>query len=188
MRSIRPKLHRYFCKRLDARRSRGLVPIWVDLGFKRGQIIYARLKKDKGPGDCVLDIGKRGRGNNVIWSAVPVEGNWSKTYWYHTHIIRIYDGDTVTAADIDLGLRANFVTTLRLAGINTPELRGVSKAVKLKGLEARDRLMDLTLGKRIIVETVKDKTGKYGRYLATLFIGSTNVNNLLIREGLAEEY
>lgn len=44
-------------------------------------------------------------------------------YTYQAKIISVYDGDTCTAV-IDLGFRISFEIKLRLAGINTPELRG----------------------------------------------------------------
>ena len=73
----------------------------------------------------------------------------------------------------------------RLLGINTPEARGKEREA---GLVSRDRLRELIDGKDIIVATHKDKGGKYGRLLATIFLDGVNVNQQLIDEGLAEVY
>ncbi len=37
-------------------------------------------------------------------------------------------------------------------------------------------------GKELIIKTVKDKKGKYGRYLADIWI---NINDLMVAEGFA---
>lgn len=74
---------------------------------------------------------------------------------------------------------------VRLLGINTPEVRGPERE---KGLVSRNRLRDLIDGKDIIVSTYKDKGGKYGRLLATIFLDGVDINQQLIDEGLAEVY
>ena len=73
----------------------------------------------------------------------------------------------------------------RLLGINTPEVRGKEREA---GLVSRDRLRELIDGKDIIIVTHKDKGGKYGRLLATIFLDGVNINQQLVDEGLAEVY
>lgn len=108
-------------------------------------------------------------------------------YFYKARVIRIYDGDTIFL-DIDLGL-STFVKSekIRLARINAPELRGPEKE---KGKEARDFLKDLMSRKNILLETIKDKKGKYGRYLGEIWIetenGFENVNELMVKNGHAK--
>tara|TARA_R110000796_G_scaffold248124_3_gene374574 strand:- start:172 stop:510 length:339 start_codon:yes stop_codon:yes gene_type:complete len=107
-------------------------------------------------------------------------------YEYRANIIKIYDGDTVTAK-IDLGFKVNFTENLRLLRINTPEIRGEERE---QGLISRDRLRELILNEDVIIKTKKDKKGKYGRYLAEIYLetedGLINVNDWLVIEGLAE--
>ena len=111
-------------------------------------------------------------------------------YIYRAKVTKVYDGDTCTA-DIDLGMKTWVHSeTLRLNRINTPELRGSEREA---GLVARDRLRELILDKEIFLQTIKDKTGKYGRYLAEIWVidengGFVNINDQLIAEGLAEYY
>src|SRR5690606_37397428 len=88
-------------------------------------------------------------------------------YQYRAVITDVYDGDTVTA-DIDLGFRTwRHGERLRLYGIDAPEMRGADKAA---GTAARDALRSMVLGKEVIVCTIEDRTGKYGRYLARIFV------------------
>ena len=109
---------------------------------------------------------------------------------FHVTITKIVDGDTVDV-DIDLGFgiwQKN--ERVRIMGIDTPELRG---SERLDGLKAKQRLCELILGKQVAITTHKDKTGKYGRWLVTIWDLSndgvwTNINDLLLSEGYAEVY
>lgn len=105
-------------------------------------------------------------------------------YLYKAKIISVYDGDTCVA-EIELGFDIIFKQKLRLYGINTPELRGEERE---QGLISRDYVRELILNKEVIIETQKDKTGKYGRYLATIYIDGINLNEKLVTEGYAKEY
>ena len=106
-------------------------------------------------------------------------------YTYKARCISVFDGDSVTL-DIDLGFNMIMHNQkIRLLGINTPEVRGSDR---LDGLVSRDRLRELIEGKDIIMVSHRDRSGKYGRWLATIYANETNVNQLLIDEGLAEIY
>jgi len=104
-------------------------------------------------------------------------------------IKKIYDGDTMTVI-IDLGFGVYKTEILRLIGIDAPELRGEERE---DGLIVRDWLRNrlykaVAEGKEIIIRTTQDKKGKYGRYLAEIFIGDTSINMEMLNEGLVEKY
>lgn len=103
-------------------------------------------------------------------------------YEYKALIIKVYDGDTVTA-QIDCGFGISFVENIRLYGLNTPEIRGEERP---EGLISRDRLRERILNKEVIIKTIKDKKGKYGRYIGTIYLEEENINEWLITEKLAE--
>ena len=111
-------------------------------------------------------------------------------YNYRANVVGVYDGDSVTL-DIDLGLGIwSKGQKCRLLGIDTPELRGLERT---EGLKSKQRLCELILGKQIAVETARDKTGKYGRWLVTIWdlndeLGWVNINELLLSEGYAKIY
>ncbi len=112
----------------------------------------------------------------------------NKDYLYHYRalITSAYDGDTVTA-EIDLGLKTMVKgEKLRLHRINAPEMRGEDKVA---GKASRDWLRSRILGKAVIIETFKDKRGKYGRYIAEIWLpeddGYTNINDELVAQGHA---
>lgn len=115
-----------------------------------------------------------------------------KLYHYRAIVRSVYDGDTCTV-DIDLGLRAWIKEEkLRLLRINAPELRGAEREA---GLRSRDFLRSQIDGKEIFIETFKDRRGKYGRYLAEIWLKQDddiwlNINDLLVEQGYAiyQEY
>tara|TARA_B100000963_G_scaffold352165_1_gene364915 strand:- start:4209 stop:4535 length:327 start_codon:yes stop_codon:yes gene_type:complete len=104
-------------------------------------------------------------------------------YEYRAKVVKVYDGDTITAL-IDLGFGVTFKEKIRLYGINTPEIRGKERP---DGLISRDRLRDRILDKDVIIKTFKDKKGKYGRYIAEIYLEEENINEWLVSEGLAEK-
>lgn len=109
-------------------------------------------------------------------------------YEYKADVVSVYDGDTIRVS-IDLGLstwRNN--ETLRLFGINTPELRGNTREA---GLIARDALATKVLGQQVIINTVKDRKEKWGRYLATITLDDGTglvINDWMIEQGHAVRY
>jgi len=118
-------------------------------------------------------------------------------YEYKIKIVKVYDADTIKGF-IDLGfgvtLRGNDGkgVSLRFSRINAPEVRGEQRE---QGLISRDFLRSiLLLGETYTIKTTLDKTGKYGRYLADVFVNidgeSVCVNDLLVTKGLAiyQEY
>jgi len=111
----------------------------------------------------------------------------AELYHYTAHVLSVYDGDTCRV-DIDLGLGIWIRNEkLRLARINAPELTGDTKVA---GMASRDALRELIDGKEIIIETIKDQRGKYGRYLAEIWLeqngGFININDELVAQGHAE--
>ena len=109
----------------------------------------------------------------------------SDLYTYKARCASVYDGDSITV-DIDLGFNHWMLNQkIRLFGINTPEVRGSDR---LGGLIARDRLRELIEGRDIILASHRDRAGKYGRWLGTIYIDDININKLLLDEGLATIY
>ena len=91
-------------------------------------------------------------------------------------IASCYDGDTCTTTT---GER------VRLACIDTPELVG-KRAEPLPAKAARDHLRGLVVGKKVRIRRItKDR---YGRTVAELFAGDTNVQREMVATGHAEVY
>lgn len=105
-------------------------------------------------------------------------------YQYKAKVIKVYDGDTVTAM-VDLGFYHFQQMVFRLYGINTPEIRGDERE---QGLVVRDIVREMILDKEVIINSYKDKQEKYGRYLANIVIDGVDLNKWLVENGHAREY
>ena len=94
-------------------------------------------------------------------------------YQYPALVVSVYDGDTITV-NIDLGFGVELKKQkIRLYGINTPEVRGSSRDL---GIISRDYVREKILNKNIMLQSIKDKKGKYGRWLGIILMGEENVN------------
>lgn len=108
-------------------------------------------------------------------------------YRYWAKVDSVYDGDTITCTlDLGFGLRMEN-QKIRLFGIDTPELRGKERP---EGLVSRNALQSRIdgAGGWVEIRTIKDKKGKFGRWLGEIFIGEENINQWLVDRGLARVY
>lgn len=106
-------------------------------------------------------------------------------YNYNARITRVVDGDTVYA-DVDLGFHTKMNLAFRLKGIDTPEIfRPVNEAEKAHGMEAKEFLIDLIMDKNVHIKSYK--TGKYGRWIADIFIDGVDITVKLYEEGYSKK-
>jgi endonuclease YncB( thermonuclease family) len=102
-------------------------------------------------------------------------------------VIKVYDGDSITIAGyLPMYNSPLFRFSVRLNGIDTPEIKGKNEDEKTAAKEARDALSNLILHKEIILKNVS--TEKYGRVLADVYMGDLCVNDWLIKEHYAVKY
>ena len=89
---------------------------------------------------------------------------------------RVVDGDTIDVA-IDGG-----VASIRMIGVNTPEVVDPRKPVQCFGLEASARAHELldNAQVRLELDPTQDTYDKYGRVLAYVFLPDDTLFNLLI--------
>ena len=106
-------------------------------------------------------------------------------YVYDAECVKVVDGDTLKL-DVDLGLDCRRAITIRVHGINTPEMRGPERE---EGIVSRNCLKGFidNSGGELIIQTVRDRTGKYGRYVARIFNSDgLDLGEELVRLGMAE--
>jgi len=108
-------------------------------------------------------------------------------YRYNASVLKVVDGDTIDAM-IDLGFSVWVKKRIRLYGIDAPETRTRNLEEKALGFQTKDRLVELLEKSDNKFVLVSHGVGKYGRCLGTILINDTDINQLLIKEGLAEEY
>lgn len=114
-------------------------------------------------------------------------------YTYNALVTNVYDGDSIDCL-VDLGFSIKFKIKVKLEDLNAPEMRGEEREA---GLVSRDALREKIFDKEIIIKTKKDKKGKYGRFIATIFLpyniitetegesGLININEWLIENDYA---
>jgi micrococcal nuclease len=99
----------------------------------------------------------------------------------------VYDGDTFFANIAGLPEVFGQRIGIRLAGIDTPEIRGKCPSEKLLAVEAKVHLQNL-LSTNEPVELRNITRGKYFRLVADVYVGSLNVSESLINHRLAVRY
>lgn len=100
-------------------------------------------------------------------------------------VVRVVDGDTVVV------WKAEKTLTVRVIGLDTPEVVDPRKPVQCFGIEASDHAKELLNGKsvRLEMDPSQDELDKYGRTLAYIFMSDgTNFAERMIAEGFAHEY
>jgi endonuclease YncB( thermonuclease family) len=102
-------------------------------------------------------------------------------------IVEVYDGDTFK---IDLPSQHPLFgddISVRVAGIDTPEMRGTSDDVKALAYKAKNRTQEL-LSDAKTIELKNPQRGKYFRVVAEVWIDGESLGEKLKSDGLAMEY
>lgn len=102
-------------------------------------------------------------------------------------VIKVYDGDTITIACKLFENDSNFYRfSVRIDGVDTPEIKGKTSEEKEKAKIVREALTDLIMNKIVYLENVRFE--KYGRILAKVIYNDINISNWLIENNYAHEY
>jgi endonuclease YncB( thermonuclease family) len=113
----------------------------------------------------------------AVFSAFYVESALAERVW----VSKVFDGDTIRVEE------AGRVTTVRLAGIDSPEKSGWNGS---PGQPFADRskayLSNLVQRKFVRIEPLG--LDPYGRTVAVVYVDSENVNLSMVRNGMAEVY
>ena len=102
-------------------------------------------------------------------------------------VIKVYDGDTVTIASVlPNTTEPIYRFSIRLNGIDTPEIRGKTQEEKELAIQVRDALAEKIYGKMVELRNVGNE--KYGRVLAEIYLDGENINQWLVDENFAVAY
>ena len=122
--------------------------------------------------------GDKNAGQNIPESAKGENGEFFA-------VARVVDGDTFevnTAGAID---------TVRVIGIDTPEIADPRKSAECFGAEASNKAKEILSGQKVRLESdpAQGERDKYGRLLRHVFLeDGTNFGLLMIKRGYAYEY
>lgn len=102
-------------------------------------------------------------------------------------VVSILDGDTVTVR-LHIWIGQEIETHVRIAGIDTPEIRGKCAAERIKARKARNEIANLLADNKIQLTNVRLE--KYaGRVLAVAHsTNGTDIAGHMIKKGLARPY
>lgn len=102
-------------------------------------------------------------------------------------VIKVYDGDTITIASKMPYLESPMYRfSVRLNGIDTPEIKGKNADEKEIAKKARDELSALIMNKTVTLKNVQSE--KYGRILAEVYLEDVCVNDWMIEKKFAVKY
>lgn len=102
-------------------------------------------------------------------------------------VIKVYDGDTITIASVlPNTTEPIYRFSIRLNGIDTPEIRGKTQEEKELAIQVRDALSEKIYGKMVELRNVGNE--KYGRVLAEIYLDGENINQWLVDENFAVAY
>ncbi len=127
---------------------------------------------------------------SVLWASIPVlihlllllvSAHAATPRTLFAKVERVSDGDTLMAFTAE-GTKLR----LRLLGIDAPEVPHREKPGQPFGEEAREYLTRLIGGRTIRVESYGPDG--FNRILAMVFLGTVNVNEEMVQQGLAEVY
>jgi micrococcal nuclease len=118
---------------------------------------------------------------------VSAQAAYTYNAWLVDHTLAsIHDGDTLHAG-IDLGCDVATNQTIRLYGLNCPEL--ATPAGKTAKQFVLDWFTTHCPDSKFVLQTVKDRREKYGRYLGTITAADgANLNSDLVAAGQAVPY
>ena len=102
-------------------------------------------------------------------------------------VIKVYDGDTITiATQLPYHKSPFYRFSIRLLGIDCPEIRTSNKIEKEVATIARQRVEELIYNKIVTIENIQKE--KYSRILATVKYKNKDISDILLKERLAVPY
>lgn len=101
-------------------------------------------------------------------------------------VVKVYDGDTITLASRFYEGSPIWRFSVRLRGIDTPEMKGGNVFERIKAKEAQAALERLIFMKMVKLKNVA--TEKYGRILADVYLDDLHVNRYMLDGGYAVSY
>ena len=119
----------------------------------------------------------------IALTAIPAVAADFLNVTYH----RCYDGDTCTVTIPDVHPVFGLKIRVRVAGIDTPEIRGKCASEKSRAIKARDAARTMMANaEQIDLRNVE--RGQYFRIVADVMVDGVSLGERLIEAGLARRY
>jgi endonuclease YncB( thermonuclease family) len=102
------------------------------------------------------------------------------------YVIKVYDGDTFTIATSFPRDKQIYRFSVRIRGIDCPELRTKNSNEKYVALLAKNFVTSQIYNKYVILRNIA--YDKYGRLLADIMINKRNLATMLLKKNMAVSY
>jgi len=173
-----------------------MVPPSVNLTVtkeKNVEEICVKITNDDSPQKTVTLLDTKSLYDSTEWlNKLDKNIDWKDTTQFVPPIekgivIKVYDGDTITvAAKLPYSTSHLYRFSVRLNGIDCPEIKGKDEHEKQCAQIAKEEMIGLVLNKVVSLKNVR--TEKYGRILADVYIGDLHLNKYMIEKRLAVTY
>ena len=120
----------------------------------------------------------------IAFISIDAQAN---SYFYDVKVNRVIDGDTIVVTLPGIPDVFGKRVSVRLEGIDTPELNGKCNNEKVLAQKAKDRTDGIIMKSRV-VSLSNVKRGKYFRLVAKVMADGENISATLLNEGLARLY
>ena len=122
------------------------------------------------------NIGETGHSYSAINTTLPS----TNTTLVSARVNNVIDGDT-----IDVVFEDNSTSRVRLIGVDTPELSSTNSVIISQAKKAKQFTYEQLFNANVELEYDIEKTDKYGRLLAYVWINNSLFNNMLVKNGYA---
>ena len=124
----------------------------------------------------------------IMFSLFVLVNNANGSDTYKASFLSNYDGDTVTLMVNVFSVPPTYMkATVRVFGIDSPEIKGKCDEEKALALKARKFVNEVLSSAKDIQIQVIGK-GKYGRVIAIIYYDEQDLSSTLIEQGYARIY
>ena len=100
-------------------------------------------------------------------------------------VVKVYDGDTITVATpLDNTRAPIYHFSVRLRGIDSPEIRGKTPEEKAAATKAREALSEKIMNRMVFLQNIDME--KYGRVLADVFLEEPGSSEAAEKQSISE--
>lgn len=128
---------------------------------------------------------------SLLVVSVCLSDGWAEEVMYGnatvTRVVSVYDGDTFRCDIAGYPPVVGHDIGIRVAGIDTPEMKDKRPEVKALAVKARD-YVKLRLAGATTIELRNIRRGKYFRLVADVYADGVSVAHELLEAGLAKPY
>ena len=122
----------------------------------------------------------------IILSSFMLEAKVYETSITNLILISVYDGDTFKISIPDYPPIIGSNISVRIKGIDTPEIRGGTKESKANAIKSRDYLEAILRSGNISLHNIS--RDKYFRILSEVRVDNIDVATIMIKNGYATNY